>query len=393
MSNGKDGGDKTELPTPKKLRDARDKGDVARSKELGAAVVALAWLLLLLFAAGGLGRRFAEFTELAVTTSTTADFGSAVLDLGWRATELLLVATAMLLGPVAAIGLLADSLQIGPVMTGEKLKPSLDKMNPVEGLKRMFGMDGLVELAKSLAKAAILVTVTWLAIVTVLPELGGLLTTAGWTSMDGGGMGPAAAEQSLALTMSVTVRLLGWTVAAFLLVAVTDRIWSKHSFIKKMKMSHRDIKQEHKNDEGDPHVKANRRELHREWASGDGVQAARGASALLVNPTHIAIALDYDATDCPVPVVAAKGQGPLAAAMRAAAEEARVPVIRNVAAARALWARGEVGGIVPEDMFDAVAEVILWAKRASDGQAPMTQDLDAAPRQAAAPLPAHAGAR
>jgi flagellar biosynthesis protein FlhB len=104
-------------------------------------------------------------------------------------------------------------------------------------------------------------------------------------------------------------------------------------------MSRRDVKQEHKNDEGDPHVKSHRRELHREWANGDPVGAARGASALLVNPTHIAVALEYDAESCPVPVVAAKGQGPLAAAMRGAAEENGVPVIRNVAAARARGAR------------------------------------------------------
>ena len=375
MSKGGDSGEKTELPTPKRLRDARQKGDVAKSKEFGTALGALAWLVMFVFAAGYVARSIADLAEQSLTAAASGDFTNAAATLGAHGVEVLLVATGMLLAPIAAFLMLAEALQIGPVMTAEKLKPSIEKLNPLEGLKRMFGKDGLVELVKSLAKAAVLVAVTWMVIVAVLPELGGLIAAAGWSPVDG--TGPAAAWESLALTSWATVRLLGWTVAAFLIVAVADRMWAKHSFIKKMKMSRRDVKQEHKSDEGDPHVKSQRRELHREWSSGNPVGAARGAAALLVNPTHIAIALDYDADDCPVPVVAAKGEGPLATAMRAAAEEGGVPIIRNIATARAMWARGTVGDVVPEDLFDAIAEVILWAKRARDGKAPMTQDLDA----------------
>ncbi len=134
--------------------------------------------------------------------------------------------------------------------------------------------------------------------------------------------------------------------------------------------------QEYKDDEGDPHVKSARREMHQEWANQNAVGSAGSAAALLVNPTHLAIAIDYDAEDCPVPMIAAKGEGPLAAAMRAQAEESGVPIIRNIATARRLWARGEVGEIIPEDMFDAIAEVILWARKAKTGDAPMWNDMD-----------------
>lgn len=374
MGKGQDGGDKTELPTPKRLRDARNKGDVARSKELGAAIVALAWLLLFMVAAGHLAARVAALADGTLAAALTDDFAHAVVTVGWNAAELLVVATAVLLIPVAAIGTLSDYLQIGPILTGDKLKPSLDKMNPVEGFKRMFGKEGLVELAKSLAKVTILTVIIVLAVRAVMPELGGLLADAPRAPLDGG---QQAAWASLALTSWVTVRLLGWTVAAFIGVAVLDRIHAQHSFIKKMRMSRRDVKQEHKNDEGDPHVKSHRRELHREWANNNAVGAARGAAAVLVNPTHLAIALDYHPRDCPVPVIAAKAEGPLAAAMRAAAEEAGVPVIRHVGTARALWADGTVGDVVPQAMFDAVAEVILWATRARDGKAPMVHQLDA----------------
>jgi type III secretion protein U len=143
-----------------------------------------------------------------------------------------------------------------------------------------------------------------------------------------------------------------------------------------MKMSMRDIRQEMKDDEGDPHVKGRRREMHQEWANQNAVGAAGGAAALLVNPTHIAIALDYNDEDCPVPVISGRGQGALAAAMRAEAERNNVPIIRNIATARRLWARGEVGEMVPEDMFDAIAEIILWAKKAQQGDAPLWQDMD-----------------
>jgi type III secretion protein U len=162
------------------------------------------------------------------------------------------------------------------------------------------------------------------------------------------------------------------------LVAVADWFYAKQSYIKKMKMSRRDIRQEYKDDEGDPMVKSMRREMHQEWANQNSLGATRGAAALLVNPTHIAIALDYDSEKTPVPVIAAKGAGALAAAMRAEAVTAGVPIIRNIATARTLWARGEIGEIVPQDMFDAIAAIILWAGKARNGDAPMDHDMDAA---------------
>jgi type III secretion protein U len=190
--------------------------------------------------------------------------------------------------------------------------------------------------------------------------------------------GQQVAFQAVGLTYSLTLQFFAMVVGVFLLVGVADMIYSRHRFIKKMKMSMRDIRQEHKDDEGDPHIKAHRREMHQEWANQNAIGATGGAAALLVNPTHLAIALDYDEEDCPVPVIAAKGEGPLADAMRAEAIRNDVPIIRNIATARRLWARGEIGEIVPEDMFDAIAEIILWARKAKSGDAPMWQEMDAA---------------
>jgi type III secretion protein U len=384
MSQGKDGADKNELPTPKKLRDARNKGDVAKSKDLGTGLLTLAWLVVFLgvsgYAAGEIGR----LASNTVTGATSLPFDSAVTAFGWDAAETLVRITFVTLAPIAVIATVAEFLQIGPVFTTEKLKFGLEKLNPVEGLKRMFGKDGLFELAKTLVKVGLIGAIAWFVIRGALAGSGELIRLAGTSPIDEAGR--TAAMASLGQTWSLTLQLLALVVGVFLFVAVADRIYAKHSFIKKMKMSRRDIKQEHKEDEGDPQVKSMRRDLHQEWASQNTLGATRGSAALLVNPTHIAIALDYDQENCPVPVIAAKGAGALAAAMRTEAEKAGVPIIRNVKTARSLWARGEIGEIVPEDMFDAIAAVILWAAKARGGDAPMWHDMDTPDRRLAAPV-------
>jgi type III secretion YscU/HrpY family protein len=390
MAQGKDGADKNELPTPKKLRDARKKGDVAKSKDLGIGLLTLAWLVVFLGVSGYAAGEIARLASNTLAGATTLPFDSAATAIGRDAAETLMRITFVTLVPIAAIATFTEFLQIGPILTTEKMKFGLEKLNPMEGLKRMFGKDGLFELAKTLVKVALICAIAWFILRSALEGAGGLIRLAGTSPIDESGR--TAAMAALGQTWSLTIRMLAMVVCVFLFVAVADRVYAKHSFIKKMKMSRRDIKQEHKEDEGDPQVKSMRRDLHQEWASQNTLGATRGSAALLVNPTHIAIALDYDQEICPVPVIAAKGAGALAASMRAEAEQAGVPIIRNVKTARALWARGEIGEIVPEDMFDAIAAVILWAAKARSGEAPMWHDMDRPDRRsaaAAAPLPAN----
>jgi type III secretion protein U len=375
MADKNDGGDKTELPTQKKLRDAREKGDVAKSKDVGAALVTLLWFLMLTFASGYVCVQIADFSELVLNNATTTNFAAALPVIGQAAMLAIIKIFALTLIPVAAFATFAEFAQIGPIMTGEKMKPSFDKMNPVEGLKRMFGMDGLVELVKTLAKSLLIIFIVYAVIKTAMGQAGDIIRLANWSPVNGAGT--AAATQTLDLVYTLTLRLFGLTVFVFIFVAILDRVYTQHSFIKKMKMSMRDIKQEYKQDEGDPQIKGMRRQMHEEWANQSAVGSTRNSAALLVNPTHLAIAIDYDPETCPVPVIAAKGEGALAGAMRAEAEKFEVPIIRNIGAARRLWSRGEIGEIIPEEMFDAIAEVILWAKKAKEGDAPMWNDMDA----------------
>lgn len=365
MADKNDGGDKTEKPTPKRLRDARRKGDVAKSKDVGPAVGMILWFLLLLFAAGYAGGQIMVLMTDTVGTATTMPFESAAPVLGWAAFAVLVSASLLILGPASIIGVLAEFLQIGALVTTEKLKPSLDKLNPVEGFKKMFALDNLVELLKTVIKASLILTIAIIILWRSADGFISLIQTAGWSPVERHGEKVAGAM--LSLMRSLTIQLFAWTCAIFLLVAAVDRFWQQHRFIKKLLMSRRDIKQEHKDNEGDPMLRAQRRQLHEEWANQNAIGAAGGANVLLTNPTHLAIALEYDPANTPVPMIAAKGEGPLAAAMRGEAERMGVPIVRNIGLARAVWAESEVGGPIPRAHFDAIAEIILWAKRARDG--------------------------
>lgn len=355
MADKNDGGDKTEKPTPKRLEDARKKGDVSKSREVTSTVVLVLWLglgaLVLGFAAARLAMLWEALFVVIGQGWANTGYAGALRSIGGMALELGVLLVGAFLVPVAATGLLADFLQTGAVLTFEKIKPKLDNMNPVEGVKRMFTMDNLIEVIKALAKAAVLFLLGWLVVKPALNQIVGLARS------------PTLAPQALgALVWDLTVKLLAWTIATFAMVSLLDAAYQRWSFIKKMRMSMRDIKQEMKESEGDPYIKQHRRQAAQEWQQRNSAEAARNANVLVVNPTHVAIAIDYDRETSPVPTVAAKGEDHVARAMREAAEEAGVPIVRNVPLARDLLARAEVGEIVPADLFDVIAEVILWAR-------------------------------
>ena len=355
MSDKNDGGDKTEKPTPKRLEDARKKGDVSKSKEVTSTVVLVLWLglgaLLLGFASARLAALWDALFAIIGRGWETTGYAGAVRSIGGLALELGVLLVGALLVPVAAAGLLADFLQIGAVFTFEKIKPKPENMNPVEGVKRMFTMDNLIEVIKALAKTAVLFLLGWLVVKPALGQIVGLARS------------PTLAPQTIGLLVwDLTVKLLAWTIATFAMVSLLDAAYQRWSFTKKMRMSMRDIKQEMKESEGDPYVKQHRRQAAQEWQQRNSAQAARNANVLVVNPTHVAIAIDYDRETSPVPTIAAKGEDHVARAMREAAEEAGVPIVRNIPLARDLLARGEVGEIIPADLFDVIAEVILWGR-------------------------------
>ena len=347
MSGSNDSGDKTEKPTPKKLQDARKKGDIAKSKDITSTAGMLVILMLAAVALPLLGEQMAALVRASFEVMHEP-FALAAPRLGRQAGMTLLLVVGLVVVPVALVGALVEFIQAGPVMSTEKLKPKMENMNPAKGLKRMFSMDNLVELVKSILKTAVVGTIAWLVMRKVLPELPLLVS--------------GRPENVGAALWQTTWLLLAWAGGSFVLVSAMDLAWQRFSYMKKMRMSMRDIRQEMKDAEGDPHLKGQRRQLQQEWAQQGASNAAAEAHVLVVNPTHVAIAIAYDRESCPVPTVTAKGQDDDALAMRQAAQEAGVPVLRNIELARSLLADAETGDIVPAELFDIIATVILWAQ-------------------------------
>jgi type III secretion protein U len=364
-----DSGDKTEQPTHKKLQDARKKGQVPKSKDVTSTVELLVWFGLSLLAVGW---ATVELKSLMTQMLQVLHqpFANAAPQLASAAMSTLVALTAAVFAPVAAVGLLTEYLQAGPVWALEKVKPKMENMNPVEGIKKMFTMDSLVELLKAIAKTVALGLIGWLAVKSLLPQLA-LLPLSTRPELLGNALWEAARP------------VLVWTVVLFALLALLDGVYQRFSFTKRMRMSMRDIRQEVKEAEGDPYTKQARKQLADEWSQRGATQAAAQANVLVVNPTHVAIAIDYDRQTCPVPTIAAKGEDHVARAMREAAEEAGVPVVRNVPLARDLLARGEVGELIPQDLFDVIAEVVLWAREVREELAAQDPNAPAAAAPAA----------
>ncbi|KQW49658.1 MULTISPECIES: flagellar biosynthesis protein FlhB [unclassified Roseateles] len=354
-----DSGDKTEQPTHKRLQDARKKGDIAKGRELTSTATLLVWLVTGALCVGLAGERAAALCEamfVRIAAGWRAEgFGHVAALLGWQSLELAVLLVGLLMIPVAVLGTLVEYLQAGPVLAFEKVAPKLEHLNPAAGIKRMFSLDNLVELFKGILKTTLLVGIGWAVALVLLPDAMRLA------------MAPDRPAQHLGgLIWEATVKTLAWTVGVFAGVAMLDTFWTRHRYTKKLRMSMRDIKQEMKDSEGDPHLKQQRRQAHAEWSQRNQAAAARGANALVVNPTHVAIAIDFEPGRCPVPTVSAKGEDHVARAMREAAEDAGVPIVRNVPLARELLARCEAGEVIPPDLFDVLAEVIVWADGVRD---------------------------
>jgi type III secretion protein U len=352
MSGNDDSGDKTEKPTAKKLRDARKKGDVSKSKDLSHTWELTIWLLLFWLMTEHLAIEFAALFE--------ASFSRIAVQGTMKLTELSIIALRTfavtiipLLLAVGLIGSLGDFFQIGPIMTTEKMKFDMGKLNPMSGLKRVFSMDNLFEVVKNAIKIIVLGVLTWLVAKEFLPTI---------IRLPLGTMG-----DTLEIYHRVMLWFLSLSVLIFFFISLGDAGYQKFSFIKKMRMSMRDIKQEYKEDEGDPYVKQRRKQLHQEWSQQNTMQAVKKSSVLVVNPTHIAIAIEYSPDIEPIPFIAAKGEDHMVPLMKDAAIAAGVPIIRHVPLARRLNALAEIDEYVPQETFDAVAEVIRWAQAVREG--------------------------
>ena len=345
------GASQTEKPTPKRLRDARRDGDVHKSKELTSTVLVLLWVLMGWLLAPVMGRRInGLFAEMFV--SMQEPFAMAVHDLAFQSLEVFMYIMAILLLPAVVIGTFTEFLQVGAIFAPSKVKPNAAYINPVEGIKRMFSMRNLVEVLKAVVKTGLLVGIIAFVMLRLLKDIIGLPM-----------LGPAPIAP---LFWHGTVLICAAVVFVFFFVAVLDALYQKHAYTKDLMMSRRDIKQEVKENEGDPLIKSQRRQLQQEWAQQNQLQAVRRSSVVVTNPTHIAVALYYDEVDTDLPMITAMGEDYDAEQIKKVAEEEGIPIMENVPLARGLYADLSVEDYITAPFFDAVAEVLRWAETIND---------------------------
>lgn len=345
--------EKTEEPTAKKLRDARRKGQVAHSKDLTQAILVLALLGYLIAFSGTIVSSMAQMIALPTTVLQMPFDRAADTLLGTlaRAAALLLLP---ILGLVVLLGAFAETMQVGILFAFEAIKPSGKKLDLVANAKNMLGAKSWIELGKSTLKVSALGAVVTLAL---RDELSHLIT------MPRGGLEAVGASVA-SLLRSLFVQVAG----IFALLALFDYVLQKRRYRKDLMMSKDEVKREYKEMEGDPHIKHKRRHLHQELLESNSAAAARKASVVVTNPTHLAIAMRYDDPErTPLPVVLAKGKGSTAFAMVRAAREAGVPVIQNIPLARALMANARPDSYIPVELIEPVAELLRAVAELNEG--------------------------
>lgn len=338
--------DKTEQPTPKKLREARKKGQIMHSRDLSSALIFAAAVLVLLSAGGEMSRNLQAFMKMAFQSAVSEPWSGAVIDrLKLEGLKTMAAVLSPLLGGVFVAALAVNFLQAGAIFTLDPLKPNFGKMNPLEGFKRMFSLKGVVQLLKS---TLILVVVFVLAYQIIKGSLRPMLLTS-----------QAGLAKAFEFGQGIVSTLMMRTLLFMVVVGGADFMYQRWQFNKDMMMSKEEVKNEYKEQEGDPHYKSKRKQMHKELAMGNMLKSARKADVIIINPTRFAVAVKYDKKEKGAPMVVAKGERVMADKIREIAKEEGIPVMRNVGLAQALM-KVEVDDVIPEDLYEAVAEVLNW---------------------------------
>ncbi len=350
MAEDQDQSQKTEEPTQRRLEEARRRGQVATSREVNHALVLGSGALFVAVFAPQTARQITEALLPFVAAPHsfaigTAELGQLLASLLSELGMALLLATVLFLAAALAAGL----IQNGPVIAAEPLQPKLERISPMAGAKRLFSLRALVEFAKSVLKTAL---VGAAAIALLWPAAAAILTA---TGLETAGM--------LALLHRLALRLLAGVAALTGLIALLDVFYQRFEHRKQLRMSRRDLQDEFKQTEGDPHIKARLKSLRAERARRRMMAEVPKATVVITNPTHIAVALRYEAGEMAAPKLIAKGMGPLAERIRSVARAHKVPVVENPPLARALHEGVELGAEVPPAHYRAVAEVIGYVMR------------------------------
>lgn len=347
---GTDQSQKTEEPTARRLEEARKRGQVIYSREVSNWLMLFAATVIIIMAGPGLMADLQDTLAhfLANAGTLRADgpgLHELLSNLFWHVTKIIVLPLLIL----AAVGVLSGFIQTGPVFTLDPIKPDLSKISLLAGFGRLFSLRSVVELVKGLVK---IIVVAAAALYVLLPYFGGI------EHFVGQDVSAALFDlHSLFLKMMIAV------LSVLFLVAVLDYLYQRHDFLARMRMSKQEIREEFKQTEGDPHIKARLRDLRQRRARQRMMQAVPEADVVITNPTHYAVALKYDSKEMDAPQMVAKGADLIAARIREIAEENKVPIVENAPLARALFDSMEIEQSIPHEHYKAVAEVISYVFR------------------------------
>jgi len=339
--------ERTEKATPKRRSEARRKGNVARSMEVGNVLLILAALLFFKLAGDrffqpllGFSRNIFQNIHLGEVNDTNVQalFLHSMLVVGKTLWPILLLLTI--------VALVANYAQVGFMITTDVLSPKFNKFNPVNGIKRLFSLRSGVELAKSVLKLAILGLVGYITIKQKFPEFIPLMDM--------------SVGQIFSVVRHIIFILLLRVVIVLVILAVADYLYQRYDYEKNLKMTKQEVKDERKQAEGDPQIKSKIRQVQLQMARRRMMEAVPEAAVVITNPTHLAIALKYDEEEMDAPQVVAKGMNHLAEKIKEIARDNGVPVVENPDLARALYPHVDVGDLIPHEFYRAVAEVLAY---------------------------------
>lgn len=347
------GGEKTEPATAKKLSDARKEGQVAKSREIANAFGILALFLVLKLWVGMMGNQLLDvFRHIYQKIPETVTFWHG----SWPQNDIRIIFRQMLLeagfimAPILLVGVLvaflSDVIQVGWHPTNKPMQPKFSKLNPVSGLKRIFSVNSLMELLKSIAKIGLIIYISY----SYLKDKEQLLFS----------LYSMPLMQAVGLAAE-TVTDLGIRIAmVYMVIALADFAYQKFKFSRDMRMTKQEVKDEYKQQEGDPQIKGKIRQKMREVSQRRMMQNLPQADVVITNPTHYAVAIKYEPEVADAPVVIAKGEDYLAARIKEVARDNHIEIVENKPLARMLYANVDVGQAVPPELYQAVAEVLAF---------------------------------
>jgi len=347
MAENDNNQERTEQATPRRREDARKKGQVAKSHEIASVVILLACLTYFYFDSTRLTKKMMSLVSSFLRDSGTLHISSdniQALAVSWLFDFFILIAPLLLIVLIA--GIVANFIQVGFVVSPEAIQPKFSKIDPIKGFQRLFSLKSFAEMTKNILKLCI---VGYVAYITVDGEIENL---------------PPLMDKSIGDIMvymaEISFKIILRTSWVLIVLAILDYVYQRWEYERGLKMSRQEVKDEFKQTEGDPLIKARIRRIQREMARKRMMANVPKADVVITNPDHIAIAIQYDQSNMFAPVVVAKGTGFIAEKIRDVARKSNIPVIENKPLARVLYKMVDINGVIPENLYKAVAEVLAY---------------------------------